>query len=215
MAKKKNNYYVVWNGVRPGIYESWADCQVQIKGYPGAKYMGFKTLRAAEEAYHSSPLEYYKRKDSEDLFTAAGLSSNPISNIIQDSWSVDGACSGNPGKMEYRGVHTHSRDEIFRVGPLPGGTNNIGEILAIVHALALLDKKGDTTTPIYTDSLTAKGWYKKKKINTKLEPTPQNKKVIELVQRAEKWLQTHNPPNQVLKWDTESWGEIPADFGRK
>lgn len=36
MAKQK--YYVVWDGVTPGIYTSWTECQLQVKGYDSAKY---------------------------------------------------------------------------------------------------------------------------------------------------------------------------------
>jgi len=33
--------------------------------------------------------------------------------------------------------------------------------------------------------------------------------------RAELWLKTNPIVNKIIKWNTESWGEIPADFGRK
>ena len=29
------------------------------------------------------------------------------------------------------------------------------------------------------------------------------------------WLRTHPFRVPILKWDTQNWGEIPADFGRK
>ena len=64
-----------------------------------------------------------------------------------DSISVDAACSGNPGLMEYRGVETQNKNELFHIGPLQQGTNNVGEFLALVHALAMLKKQGDSKTP--------------------------------------------------------------------
>ncbi|MDR3261744.1 MAG: ribonuclease H, partial [Tannerella sp.] len=39
--------------------------------------------------------------------------------------------------------------------------------------------------------------------------------VFDLIERAEKWLRENTYPTVILKWDTEAWGEIPADFGRK
>ena len=33
--------------------------------------------------------------------------------------------------------------------------------------------------------------------------------------RAEAWLKAHRVTNPILKWETDQWGEIPADFGRK
>ncbi|MDE7407262.1 MAG: RNase H1/viroplasmin domain-containing protein, partial [Muribaculaceae bacterium] len=36
MARGK--FYVVWNGWAPGIYDSWEECEAQVKNYPGAQY---------------------------------------------------------------------------------------------------------------------------------------------------------------------------------
>ena len=126
---------------------------------------------------------------------------------------VDAACSGNPGAMEYRGVFLAEGREIFHFGPVHG-TNNIGEFLAIVHALALLDKQG-TKMPIYSDSATAISWVRRKQCRTQLARTPRTEKLYEMIARAEAWLKAHRVTNPILKWETDQWGEIPADFGRK
>lgn len=131
-----------------------------------------------------------------------------------EALAVDAACSGNPGPMEYRGVHLPSGKQIFHFGPVQG-TNNIGEFLAIVHALALLKQKNQPNMPIYSDSRTAQIWVQKKKCKTTLERTPKTEKLFEIIARAERWLQTNSYSNPILKWDTDNWGEIPADFGRK
>lgn len=128
--------------------------------------------------------------------------------------AVDAACSGNPGPMEYRGVHLPTGRVIFHYGPVHG-TNNIGEFLAIVHALALMEKQGFPDMPIYSDSATAQIWVRKKKCGTKLQRTAQTAGLLDLVARAELWLRTHTYRNPIIKWNTEEWGEIPADFGRK
>lgn len=140
--------------------------------------------------------------------------SNISENIITESIAVDAACSGNPGLLEYRGVYVADGIEIFHVGPLEDGTNNIGEFLAIVHALALL-KNDNKNTPIYSDSVNAIKWVARKKCNTKLERTERNRPIFELIERAEKWLKTNSYSNPIIKWETADWGEIPADFGRK
>ena len=126
----------------------------------------------------------------------------------------DAACSGNPGDMEYRGVYTATGQEIFHIGPLKEGTNNVGEFLALVHGLALLQQKG-SDLPIYSDSRNAISWVKKKKCKTLLARKPINEPIFDLIERAEKWLNTHTYTTQILKWETSVWGEIPADFGRK
>lgn len=138
-------------------------------------------------------------------------------SLIAGALAVDAACSGNPGAMEYRGVQAWDGKEIFRKGPFQQGTNNIGEFLALVHALAYFHKLGQAygKVPIYTDSITAIAWVRKKKANTKLEITDQNREWIHLVDRAEQWLAMHSYANPIRKWDTVKWGEIPADFGRK
>ncbi len=130
-----------------------------------------------------------------------------------NSWSVDAACSGNPGPMEYRGVDNRTGQELFRIGPVRG-TNNIGEFLAIVHALAFQQKLG-VSIPIYSDSVNAMGWVKAKNARTKLPNTANTKIVWELINRATTWLQNNNYNTKILKWDTTKWGENPADFGRK
>lgn len=127
--------------------------------------------------------------------------------------AVDAACSGNPGPMEYRGVYLGDGKEIFHFGPVHG-TNNIGEFLAIVHALALLDKQG-LKMPIYSDSRTAISWVRKKCCKTQLERTTETEQLFQLIERAETWLKNHRVTIPIIKWETDQWGEIPADFGRK
>lgn len=208
MAKKK--YYVVWHGVEPGIYESWNECKAQVAGFDGARYKSFSTLEEAEEAYGGNPWMYIGK--SSRSRTAEPILPNDA--VIRDSVSVDAACSGNPGLLEYRGVYTGDGAELFRVGPLEQGTNNVGEFLAIVHALALLKQKS-STIPIYTDSVNAIKWIERKKCNTKLQKSAKNQPLFDLIERAESWIEKNSWQNKILKWETRSWGEIPADFGRK
>ncbi len=198
--------------MEPGIFDSWSACQAQIKGYPNAKYKSYTSKEAAIEAYEGPYEERQKALNKTAHFIDKRLFKNEINF---NSLSVDAACSGNPGLMEYRGVHTADGAEIFHAGPFHQGTNNIGEFLALVHVLALLDKQNDRQTPIYSDSRIAIGWVKKGKANTKLQRNRQNGKLFELIARAEKWLATHKIHNPILKWETKRWGEIPADFGRK
>ena len=127
---------------------------------------------------------------------------------------MDAGCSGNPGPMEYQAVDLQTGAKVFHFGPIKG-TNNIGEFLAIVHALALMEQKGIRDKVIYSDSVNAQLWVRKMQCKTKLERNPETEKAYELVQRAELWLRTHAFRVPILKWETKEWGEIPADFGRK
>lgn len=208
-------FYVVWAGHSPGIYDSWEECKAQVENFPGARFKAFASQDEATAAYRGDPADemYALRAIASRSKQVVNYSMFP--EIRTDAIAVDAACAGNPGKMEYRGVEVATGNEIFHLGPLDDGTNNIGEFLALVHALALCKKNGDTSTPIYSDSRTAQSWVKRRKAKTTLAPTPRNAKIFELIQRAEHWLANNTPVNPILKWDTESWGEIPADFGRK
>lgn len=212
---KTRKYYVVWEGRAPGIYDSWEECHDQIDGYPGAKYKSYTSQEAATEAFRGSPEQHMTFLRRLGDVKHAPVDYTTIPGIRLDAWAVDGACSRNPGPMEYRGVRVADGAEIFRIGPYEGGTNNIGEYLALVHALALLHRAGDTTTPVYSDSRTGLAWLRRRAANTTLTPTPENASLRAVIARADAWLRTHTPANPVLKWDTDRWGEIPADFGRK
>ncbi|WP_372975038.1 viroplasmin family protein [Muriicola sp.] len=208
----KNKFYVVWKGKAPGIYKSWEECKQQISGIKGAQYMGFPTKSEAEKAYNSSYAAYKGQKKK-----GPGLSTEELMKIGDPnphSIAVDAASSGNPGKMEYQGVDTKTGKRLFKQGPFPEGTNNIGEFLAIVHGLAFL-KERRSDRVLYSDSRTAISWVRTKRCNTKLQPNARNRELFDLIQRAEKWLQKNSYSTPIVKWETLAWGEIPADFGRK
>lgn len=209
---KKNKYYVVWKGKRPGIYDSWEACKAEIEGFKNAEYKSFDTLLQAQKAFNSSYLEYKGKKKG-----VAELSADDLVRIGEPNYhsiAVDAASSGNPGRMEYRGVDTKTGKTLFRQGPFDEGTNNIGEFLAIVHALAYL-KKRQSDRIVYTDSRTAMSWVRKKACNTKLERNAKNESLFKLVERGIDWLKSNSYNTPIVKWETRAWGEIPADFGRK
>ena len=168
MATRK--FYVVWAGWAPGIYDTWEECQAQTSNFPGAKYRAYYTQEEATAAYRGS------YEEQTELLRAIGSRKVDVGNyaafpeIRLDAIAVDGACAKNPGPMEYQGVEVGTGRQIFHFGPLDGGTNNIGEYLALVHALALLSQKGDTTTPVYSDSRTALAWLRNRKSKTSLTP---------------------------------------------
>lgn len=241
MSKKsKPKYYVVWAGGEPGVYGTWTECQLQVKGYKGALFKSYDSLAEAEEAYAAGPPERKKvpgRAQKAPALSAPGAalvdeSAGALAAQAQPSSAagrgepvvalrhlglqalvVDAACSGNPGMMEYRGVYLGDGQEKFHYGPV-WGTNNIGEFLAIVHGLSLLDKLG-LQMPVYSDSRTALSWVRQKKCKTTLPRSPRTEALFGLIARAEQWLRSHDCRIPVRKWDTEAWGEIPADFGRK
>ena len=235
MAKQK--YYVVWNGPSPGVYSSWEACQEAVSGVSGAKYKSFKSQAEAEDAFEMGEEAYEEAKASDDRTSNSSSKSGNSGNsgsscdiskpirpaynpaklpaeAIREAIAVDAACSGNPGAMEYRGVYLADGKEIFHYGPVHG-TNNIGEFLAIVHGLALLKQKGLDNMPIYSDSVNAQLWVRKHHCKTTLVRNDQTEKLYQMIERAEAWLRNNTYKNPIIKWQTDKWGEIPADFGRK
>lgn len=234
MAKQK--YYVVWNGPSPGVYSSWEACQEAVNGVSGAKYKSFKTQAEAEDAFemgeeaYESELEEARDSGKSGNSSESSKPSNssesskPIrpafnpqtlpAEVIRQAIAVDAACSGNPGAMEYRGVYLADGKEIFHYGPVHG-TNNIGEFLALVHGLALLKQKDLDTMPIYSDSVNAQLWVRKHQCKTTLVRNNETEKLYQMIERAEAWLRNNTYKNPIIKWQTDKWGEIPADFGRK
>jgi ribonuclease HI len=197
----KQKYYVVWKGRKTGIFISWAECEKQVKGFVGAQYKAFGSSKEAEAAFFAKYDDYQGKPSSHGKWKTA--STQPILPSI----CVDAACSGSPGKVEYRGVITDTGDQIFHAGPYEQGTNNVGEFLAVVHAL---------TWQFKHNSHCAITWVMNGICKTNLKHTPKNALLFALIHSAENWLAENElPEDKILKWDTELWGENPADFGRK
>ena len=208
----KNKYYVVWQGRICGIFDNWNDCKIQVLGFENAKYKSFETKIEAEKAYAEGYKNYYKihATGGRDVINHVSAADNPILNSL----SVDAACNMVTGQMEYRGVHTGTKELWFKQGPFPKASNNIGEFLALVHGLALLKQK-NINIPIYSDSITAIAWVRQKKHKSIVLPTEENEVIFDLLVRAELWLQNNSFQTSIIKWNTKKWGEIPADYGRK
>jgi ribonuclease HI len=191
-----------------------------VKGV-AAQYKGFATREEAEKALTEGAEKHIKPRTTNKSHNTNTISIKDLSasemqqhGVILPALAVDAACSGNPGKMEFRGVIADTGTEVFHRGPYVGGTNNIGEFLAIVLGLAYL-KKHQLPWVLYSDSKTAIAWIKQKKCKTQLEWNAHNQDLLLAVRAAEKWLLENTWTTTIYKWETEKWGEIPADFGRK
>lgn len=212
MAKQK--YYVVWKGRRTGIFKTWEACSAQVTGFTGAQYKSFESLPAAESAFKGAYSAVVATKPSPTAPLIQALPSKTARMAPQTpSICVDAACSGVPGPLEWRGVHTGGA-QIFKSAIYPDGTNNIGEFLAIVQGLRWL-QTSQLDWPLYSDSTNALLWVRLKKCRTKQRQTSRNGPLFKLIAEAEGWLAENRYTNKVLKWETDDWGENPADFGRK
>lgn len=212
MSKAKPKFYVVWEGRNPGIFSTWADAERQVAGFAGAKFKSFASRIEAEQAYRGN---YQDFTGKETRTVRKSRQELERLGVQFDGVAVDAACAGVPGPLEYRGVLLDTGEELFHQGPYEDGTNNIGEFLALVHALALLEKQGKPHVPIYSDSRTALAWVQARQCRTKHERSTRNEPLFRLIDRAEAWLRQNPVRNPLRKWETEEWGEVPADFGRK
>ena len=115
--------------------------------------------------------------------------------------------------MEYRWIDLQTWNEIFHE-KFKIWTNNIGEFLAIVHWLNYL---WNDNRVIYSDSRIAISRVNQWKCKTQINANESSdfSRTLEMVERAEKWLKENGIKHKILKRNTEDWGEIPADFGRK
>lgn len=219
----KQKYYVVWQGREPGIYDSWHDCEKQVKGV-AAQFKSFESREEAEAAFKqpysasiTSKASTSGKTDTGVLFVdengMTAIKPGTVNPPVLDALAVDAACSGNPGVMEYQGVYVASRKQLFHYRA-EKGTNNIGEFLALVHGLSYL-KKHNLHQILYSDSVNAIGWVRQKQCKSKLPITADTAELWDYIHRAENWLRTNTYTTEIRKWDTDQWGEIPADFGRK
>lgn len=210
MPQKK--LYIVWRGACPGIYDNWPDCRAQVIGIKGAKYKSYTdiSLSEAEQLFRQGEASSSTRVQNRRTRTSPSRAS-----IHPNAIAVDAACSGNPGKMEYRLVFVETGDVLYASPVYPRGTNNIGEFLAIVHALAWMEQHS-YIVPLYSDSKIALSWVRQGKCKSKLAREARTEELYRLIERAEQWLATHDLCRYtLLKWDTAACGEIPADYGRK
>lgn len=206
MTRRK--WYVVWKGRQTGIFPSWEEVRPLVEGFSGAQFKAFPTREEAERAWRAGYAAHAGKPATLGRWRHAAHPPQTPSVV------VDAAAAGPRGPLEYRGLRLDTGEVLFHQGPFPEGTVNIGEFLAIVHALAWLDKRG-LPWPVYSDSEIARRWVAAGRCRTRLPHRAENAPLFDLIARAERWLAEHPNHNPVLAWDTEAWGEIPADFGRK
>lgn len=175
--------------------------------------MSFLTLEEAKYAFGKNYEEFIGLNGQKKPLSDADLQKygKPSGQAI----AVDAAFSSRTKMMEYQGVFVETSTKLFKLGPIKGGSNNIGEFLALVHVLAY-QEKNKINYPIYSDSKIAISWIYQKFCKTNVDRKTENPQILNLIARAEKWLKENDISKyKIMKWHTNAWGEIPADFGRK
>ena len=202
-------FYVVRKWKKIWIFDSRDECKESVNWYSDAKYKWFSNREEAEIALQEWWEKYYEVKN---ITKKEKVNSEDIP-FFTGSIAVDAACSGNPWEMEYRWIDLQTWEEIFHE-KFQIWTNNIGEFLAIVHGLKYL---WNDNRVIYSDSKIAMSWVNQWKCKTQINADKDSDfwRTLKAINKAEIWLKENWIKHKILKWNTEDWWEIPADFGRK
>jgi ribonuclease HI len=153
MAKK---FYVVWRGVKTGVFHDWPSTLAQVDGFSGAQYKSYPTLPEAEAAFRSGAPA---RSPSATAASKPRVVRTDHADAVAASDTVifcDGACEPNPGKAG-------SGMAVYRAGVLaslwygaynPAGTNNTAELNALLQALTLArtEIQANRTVQVRSDS---------------------------------------------------------------
>ena len=188
-------YYSVFKGFNKGIYESWKDCEKEIKGYKGAIYKKFKSENEAK------------------FFLKNGLIKEEKNNKIKVY--TDGSCinNGKEGSKGGIGVYFGENDErnVSKSLNLERVTNNIAELSALNEALEILDNY-DKDIIIYTDSkyviLCCTSYGDKQNLNNWKNEIP-NKNLVKKV--YEKFKRKNNISLEYVKSHNNIFGNEMAD----
>lgn len=208
-------YYVVIAGRVPGIYETWAECEAQTKGFKGAKFKSYPNKNDAEMAFQKGQLMNTQPPQKKAKTTVAKEPAS-FDDLPKNAISVDVGTHGNPGPTEYRIVDIHSRKELYRSGVFKKGTNNLGELLGLLHAVKYASEQPEPPV-VFTDSKTAMSWFSKKQYSTTIERNTQTATLFDQIEKGFEFMRQNQKAQQVriCKWDKTKYGEIPADFNRK
>lgn len=132
-------FYAVAAGRKTGVFNTWAECQAQVRGFSGAKFKSFPTLAEAQ-AFVAG-----KSADSSEKCSEGGSSAFDPEIVMY----TDGG-SRNHGKRAGQHVRDDDRAawaflavkggrEVSRSGSEFGATNNRMEVMAFRNALMWLD----------------------------------------------------------------------------
>lgn len=186
------SYYGVKRGRIPGIYNSWKECELQVKGFSDAKFKKFNTIEEAEE-YLNQVEDIQNEQPTEGLAVDASL--------IKD----------NVG--EYQIFDIKTQKIIYNSGIYQNTTVNIMEFLAIACAILIIDSNENFKDySIYSDSATALTWIRNKEIKTNNSPDPNT---LNELRAAIEYIKVRPGNIPVKKWNTKVLKDIPADFKRK
>jgi ribonuclease HI len=127
----------------------------------------------------------------------------------QEGIATDCAHSRKNGLTRFRGIDLRTGKQIF-LEEIGNQTVNIGEFLGVIASAKYIIENDYQPKIIYTDSMTALTWFNNKRTASKKKQPALKKAEIFL-----KAISFEIDQIQVIHWNNEALGEIPADFGNK
>ena len=158
--------YAVKCGRKPGIYNTWADCQKQVIKYPGAIFKSFKTMEEANQFMGNKLIDIEENKEDK------------VENSIKYPYAfVDGSFYKDTFIYGYGGFLMIDEDTKIKLQgsgddkELASMRNVAGEILGSMAAVKEAEKHGLKSLTIYYDYQGIESWavgdWKTNKIGTK------------------------------------------------
>ena len=149
MGKK---YYAVREGRNVGIYNTWEECEAQVKGYSGASYKKFNTYQEAENFIN----------DEEKYLLENRLSIHEKDEMVA---YVDGSFDGDMGYYSCgaviftsEGKKTYSQKDNDE--NIVERRNVAGEIMGSMYAMEQAIKQGKSILYLYYDYIGIEKWAK-------------------------------------------------------
>lgn len=139
MGKK---FYAVKIGRVPGIYNSWSECEKNVKKFPKAVFKKFSDQRSAEE-FISGLTTRKRKRDMHEIYTDGSIGSWGFVHVF-----------GNKVIYEDNGKVILDKDHDSYLGASKM-TNNTGELTAIGEALRYIIAKVPDEVCIRYDSVYA------------------------------------------------------------
>ncbi|PIE02672.1 MAG: hypothetical protein CSA81_05820 [Acidobacteria bacterium] len=203
MAVKKKVYLVQMPDGELRTFSTWPDCEKAVKGTP-LKFAGGLTYEQALNKLRR--MKAIKPTNKEQCRKPAF--SGKKGDYPTEGLCSDGGTRGNPGQAEYQVSDIIGNTILHK--KLGVHSNNYAE-LAGIGAMVKYAIQSRETHILWTDSKIAMGWIQTLRIG---QAVRERAMIVKMATIIKNMLQQH-PELQLKKWKTRSWGEIPADFGRK
>lgn len=157
-------FYAVKKGKKPGIYNSWPECQAQVKGFSGAIYKSFTTLSEAKAFMGDSESQTSsKNANGQEIRWMPGHSEQTDDKAESMTVYVDGSFDKNTGYFGYGGVVLYQgKRKSFKGGrntkELAKMRNVAGEIIAAMQAIKIALNAEASQVIIYHDYMGIAEW---------------------------------------------------------